>query len=234
MPEISARLARRVEIDFPHHAALVAERLHSLDGLIKDSAQGQERILAAVVRLAGGRLDRLSQAIELARSDWRDLLVAAGLADETWPARLSAWLDPPPAGDGRSPSAVGELVEPDGRRWRIRRRRLDLRVVKRLMHRGDVVVMLGESGGLRPRRVPKGERAAVWETVRRSYAGPGGPNPSIGAREYMGHEFGDDSGGVMVYLENHPQERRLDPRHPVPLEWRHETASRQRRLGDLR
>jgi hypothetical protein len=200
MPQISARLARRIEIDFPHHADLVAERLHSLDGLLKDSPQSHERILAAVVRLAAGRLDRLSEAIELACSDWRDLLVAANLADETWPARLSAWLDPPPPTDARGPVVIGELVEPDGRRWRVRRRRIDLRVVKRLIRRRDVVVMRGASGGLQPRRIPDHERAAVWETVRRSYAGPGGPDPRVGATEYMGHEFGDDD-RVMLYLE---------------------------------
>jgi hypothetical protein len=201
MPQMSARLARRIEIDFPQHADLVADRLHSLDGLVADSPQGHERILAAVVRLAGGRLDRLSQAIELAHTDWRDLLVAADLADETWPSRLSAWLDPPPTGDAPGPAATGELVEPDGRRWRLRRRRIDLRVVKRLIRRADVVVVVAESAGAQPRRIADHERAALWETVRRSYAGPGGPDLRIGAREYLGHEFGDDDGRVMLYLD---------------------------------
>jgi hypothetical protein len=200
MAQLSARLARRIEVDFPRHADLVTDRLHRLDGLIQGSAQSRERILAAVVRIAGGRLDRLSQAIELAHTDWRDLLVAADLADEAWRARLSAWLDPPPPADTRSPGAIGELVEPDGRHWRIRRRRIDLRVVKRLIRRTDVIVVL-KSGGGQPRRIADKERAALWETIRRSYAGPGGPIPCIGIKEYMGHEFGDDDGKVMLYLE---------------------------------
>src|SRR5437773_2215704 len=33
---------------------------------------------------------------------------------------------------------------------------------------------------------------------------------------------------------HHPQERRLDPRNPVPLEWSDEPAGRYRRLGNLR
>lgn len=32
---------------------------------------------------------------------------------------------------------------------------------------------------------------------------------------------------------HHPEERRLDPGHAVPLERRHESTSRHRRLGDL-
>jgi hypothetical protein len=201
MAQISARLARRVEIDFPEHAHLVCDRLYRLDGLITGSPRSHERILAAVVRLAGGRLDRLFQAIELACTDWRDLLIAADLADPTWPAQLSAWLDPPAAGDTRSPATTGELVESDGTRWRIRRRRVDLRVVKRLIHRAGVVVVLSESAGGQPRRIAGQECRAVWETIRRSYAGPGGPDICIGRIEYMAHEFADDGGRVMLYIE---------------------------------
>ena len=40
--------------------------------------------------------------------------------------------------------------------------------------------------------------------------------------------------GRLAAAIHHPQERRLDPGHPVSLERRHEPASRHRRLGDLR
>jgi hypothetical protein len=44
-----------------------------------------DRLHAAAIRFSGGDLGRLDQAIELARIDWRDLLVAAGFADEDGP-----------------------------------------------------------------------------------------------------------------------------------------------------
>jgi hypothetical protein len=40
-----------------------------------------ERYRYAALKLSGGDLGRLRQAIELAKSDWRDLLVAAGFAE---------------------------------------------------------------------------------------------------------------------------------------------------------
>jgi hypothetical protein len=201
MPEISPRLATRIWADFPHHADIVLERLDGLDGLVTDSLQGRERMLAAVVRLAGGRLDRLDRALELARRDWRDLLVAADLADHAWPSRLDAWLGPAPTTETASPAALGELVEADGHRWLVQRRRIDLRVVKRLIRRSDVVVVLGGSGEFRHRRIAPSERTSIWETVRRAYAGPGGVKRTVDGPDYMAYQFVDDGGTVMLYLE---------------------------------
>lgn len=100
MPDISPRLRRRINVDFPQHVDVAVNRLHSLDQLVADSRQDPERMFAAVVRLAQGRLDKLDRATRLAREDWRDLLVGADFGNEDWPARLSAWLDAPaPAGD---------------------------------------------------------------------------------------------------------------------------------------
>ncbi|SCG55363.1 hypothetical protein [Micromonospora inositola] len=99
MPDISPRLRRRIKTDFPQHADVVVNRLHSLDQLVADSRQDPERMFAAVVRLAQGRPDKLDRATRLAQDDWRDLLVGADFGTEDWPARLSAWLDAPaPAG----------------------------------------------------------------------------------------------------------------------------------------
>lgn len=52
--------------------------------LIGDAASptGLERIRFAVIRVSGGRLDRLSETITLARKDWRDVLVAAEFAHD--------------------------------------------------------------------------------------------------------------------------------------------------------
>jgi hypothetical protein len=51
-----------------------------------------ERLQAAAVLAARGSTSRLHAALQLAREDWRDLLVGAGLADEDWPERLQAEL----------------------------------------------------------------------------------------------------------------------------------------------
>ncbi|WP_141561857.1 MULTISPECIES: hypothetical protein [Micromonospora] len=99
MPDISPRLRRRIDSDFPRHADVVVARLHSLDRLITDSRQDPERMFAAVVRLAHGRLDKLDHASRLARDDWRDLLVGADFGDEDWPARLATWLNAPASTD---------------------------------------------------------------------------------------------------------------------------------------
>jgi hypothetical protein len=50
--------------------------------------QEPERLLAAVVICADGSADRFRSAIELGKRDWRDLLVAAGLAHGDWRERL--------------------------------------------------------------------------------------------------------------------------------------------------
>jgi hypothetical protein len=139
--------------------------------------------------------------MDLAQRDWRDLPVAADLADEGWPSALSAWLGPPQPTDVASPSTMGELVEADGRRWLVRRRRIDLRVVNRLLlRRADIVVVLGETGGVHPRRIASSERASVWQAVRRAYAGPGGSGQIVESHDYVGYEFTDGE-EVILYLE---------------------------------
>jgi hypothetical protein len=82
MPGVSDRLRRRIEHDFPAHgsAAPVAEMVAS--------ASESERVQAAVVICARGQLGRLRDACELAKQDWRDVLVGAGLADKDSRSRL--------------------------------------------------------------------------------------------------------------------------------------------------
>lgn len=52
--------------------------------------------MAALI-VAGKDLRRLDEAVALGRTDWRDLLVAAGLADEGWQDLLATELAPVPA-----------------------------------------------------------------------------------------------------------------------------------------
>ncbi len=85
--EPTARLARRVRYDFGDDAELVLAALSELP----DYAGG-ERVQAAVVKLAGGDLGGLDRQLREARIDWRDVLVAAGLAHEDWSERLDDYL----------------------------------------------------------------------------------------------------------------------------------------------
>jgi hypothetical protein len=43
-----------------------------------------ERVLLAIVHLSMGRCDRLKLFVRDAEQDWRDVLIAAGLAFENW------------------------------------------------------------------------------------------------------------------------------------------------------
>ena len=85
--EPTTRLMRRIREDFGADAELVATEL----GELEDYASS-ERVQAAVVQLARGDLDRLDRQLREARIDWRDVLVAAGLAHEDWPERLDDYL----------------------------------------------------------------------------------------------------------------------------------------------
>jgi len=79
---ISARLERRVRREFPADPELVIEVLSDLE--LEVTGEAQERILAAIVFVAGGDVEALERAIELAEVDWRDVLVAAGLERDDW------------------------------------------------------------------------------------------------------------------------------------------------------
>jgi hypothetical protein len=49
---------------------------------------------AALVFIGDGDVVRFRDAIDLLHLDWRDVLVAGGLADESWPAELDRRLGP--------------------------------------------------------------------------------------------------------------------------------------------
>jgi hypothetical protein len=52
-----------------------------------------ERFRFAALKLSDGNLDKLREAIELAKTDWRDLLMAAGFANDS--AEHNRWLPNP-------------------------------------------------------------------------------------------------------------------------------------------
>ncbi|MEV6310301.1 hypothetical protein AB0M10_17090 [Streptomyces sp. NPDC051840] len=93
MIEITERLQRRIRRDFPN--AKVVEEVESHLRLMvwklgPDGVRGagEERLMAAAVIHARGDIGRLRNAVSLAQLDWRDLLVAAYLADEDFPQHL--------------------------------------------------------------------------------------------------------------------------------------------------
>ncbi|MYW53537.1 hypothetical protein GTY64_19020 [Streptomyces sp. SID8376] len=92
MPEdsISARLHERIRRDFPDHDAAqgVEGALRALAVDLGDSQQDTERLLAAAVLIADGDLKQFRTAVALAREDWRDLLMWAGLGNEGWQGAL--------------------------------------------------------------------------------------------------------------------------------------------------
>jgi hypothetical protein len=48
----------------------------------RTSPTGLERIRFAVIKLSSGNINKLKSAIELAQTDWRDLLVSADFAED--------------------------------------------------------------------------------------------------------------------------------------------------------
>ena len=51
---------------------------------------GTERVQAAVLKLSGGSIDKLVKATDLAKADWRDVLMAAGFGED--PKAHEEWL----------------------------------------------------------------------------------------------------------------------------------------------
>ncbi|MFL6156355.1 MAG: hypothetical protein ACJ72D_09700 [Marmoricola sp.] len=85
---VTPRLARRITRDFPD-AATASEVARVVTG-----AANWERVQAAIVLPARGDLGSIREGAELAGTDWRDVLVNGGLADDDWPSRLDSELGP--------------------------------------------------------------------------------------------------------------------------------------------
>jgi hypothetical protein len=89
-------LFRPADVDGAEHL-LAHECAENLPMNASDATPaGMERVRFAAIRVSGGSLDRLREAIRLAQIDWRDLLVSADFAlrvdaHEKWhPARFDA------------------------------------------------------------------------------------------------------------------------------------------------
>jgi len=89
---MTPRLARWIREHYPGRGELIVARLSQLSVPLQD--EPEERILAAIALLGEGDPRRFEEAVEVAQRDWRDLLVAAELADGQFPDRLDRMLGP--------------------------------------------------------------------------------------------------------------------------------------------
>ena len=94
--ELSAQTIRQLEQLFPPMAREEARRLLTYEGgsnlpLVRGSTpESLERRRFAALKVSDGRIDKLREAVELAKADWRDLLVRAGFEHDT--KAHKAWL----------------------------------------------------------------------------------------------------------------------------------------------
>lgn len=86
--EVTQRVREKIERDFAEDGS--ADEVARLVATAGDS----ERVQAAIVIAASGRLNDLHDAVALAQLNWRDLLVNVGLANEDWPMKLDSLLGP--------------------------------------------------------------------------------------------------------------------------------------------
>lgn len=94
--KLIAQTTRRLELLFaPENREQARQLLISEYGsnlpLIRDrTPTGLERVRFAALKVSDGRIDKLREAVELAKVDWRDLLVSADFAHD--PKAHKAWL----------------------------------------------------------------------------------------------------------------------------------------------
>ena len=85
---LTEEASRRVALLFPpedREAAsniLVNECGNSLPFCADSKPKDLDRIRFAALKLSDGHLGKLTKVVDLAKLDWRDLLVAAGFADD--------------------------------------------------------------------------------------------------------------------------------------------------------
>lgn len=114
----SERLIRRIRRDFPRGTD--DEVIVRLTALRPDDSS--ERLQAALVLGAAGKWNRFEQQLRRLERDWRDVLVAGGLADEDWPTRLAEALPCVPAAEQAAGQAAGQADGPRTEQLRPARR----------------------------------------------------------------------------------------------------------------
>ncbi len=95
---LSPETQRRLELLFaPQDRAEATELLVTECGTNLPSLEDLdmfelERFRFAALKLSGGKLDKLWQAVELAQQDWRDLLMGGGFGEDV--TEHERWLPP--------------------------------------------------------------------------------------------------------------------------------------------
>ncbi|MDH6127434.1 hypothetical protein [Kitasatospora sp. GP82] len=88
---ITERLAAKILREFGSDAETVCSMLGDSEVRIFGPGGVSERILAAVIIVSGGDVDRFLQALRLMEVDWRDLLWDADLEGDDWLERVDAY-----------------------------------------------------------------------------------------------------------------------------------------------
>lgn len=92
---LSHETRRRIDALFAPVGRAAAERLlvaecgNNLPFCEHSTAESLERLRFAALKLSEGSLQKLREAVELAKLDWRDLLMAAGFGHDV--AAHAAW-----------------------------------------------------------------------------------------------------------------------------------------------
>jgi acyl carrier protein len=95
-PPLTDATVRRLNILFSPEVRKEAIRLledecgNNLPFLGESTAEELERYRFAALKISNGRLEDLQKAVELAKTDWRDLLMSAGFGED--PTAHSRWL----------------------------------------------------------------------------------------------------------------------------------------------
>jgi hypothetical protein len=79
--DVRLELARRFSPDDVDDASAT---LGAMTLPLDDSQANRDRVHLAAILRSGGSLSALRDAVALAETDWRDLLVAAGLENSDW------------------------------------------------------------------------------------------------------------------------------------------------------
>jgi hypothetical protein len=104
MIELSEKTAELVwrlfeKPDWPEATALLQNECSDNLPLVRQwnpTPASLERLRFAVLKLSGGKLDKLRKALDLGKRDWRDLLMAAGFghdleAHKHWADETLSW-----------------------------------------------------------------------------------------------------------------------------------------------
>ncbi|WP_078630621.1 hypothetical protein [Streptomyces roseochromogenus] len=87
---LTPRIKRRISKDYSaEDREAVEEILLELMGDLEEGG-GAERVAAATLIHGQGQVDRFLIAVQVARRDWRDILMNSGLEYGDWPERLES------------------------------------------------------------------------------------------------------------------------------------------------